>query len=208
MFTTLLILALAATPAQQTQATSAGSAAEVERVMRMLDADPPVAKVQKAALEHFSVTQDDMSGYRAAARLKALLPSITGSYTYDDGKLSRIENDRIRATVDPNLPQIIEGRNEIGRAYGASASWDLSSLVFDGNQLETYALVGIHEDVLKEVTRLYYTRQHNMLALALSPPNDARARAALMLRTREIEAMLDAMTGGAWSRMRKVVASN
>ena len=179
----------------------------LSKALKLFANDPPIAKVQQAALEHFRVAQDDLSGYRTSSRLKALMPSVTGSYTHDDNRANSYSSDRLiwagGAPFDPNDPQTATADTGLGRAYAASVSWNLGSLVFDSNMLETYALVGIHEDILKEVTRLYYTRQHNILALELNPPSDARARAALYLRTREIEAMLDGLTGGAWSRMVK-----
>ncbi|MFC1609898.1 hypothetical protein ACFL6C_02980 [Myxococcota bacterium] len=187
--------------------TAPGGDSAVREALKLFANDPPVTEVQRAALEHFSVSQDDLSGYRTSARLKALMPSLTGSYTQDDTKLNIYATDRMiwraQAPFDPDDPQTADAQSGLGRAFSASVTWNLASLVFDSNQLETYALVGIHEDLLKEVTRLYYTRQHNMLALALDPPKDPRARAALLLRTREIEAMLDALTGGAWSRLRQ-----
>jgi len=173
---------------------------EVTRAFKILDQDPPIADVQKAALEYFGVTQGDLSGYRAAARLKALLPSLSGTFAQDDGKLAREETNRL---IYPDQGvQITDDSTSLGRAFGASVTWDLAPLVFDANELGAYALVGIHQDLVKEVPRLYYTRQHNILALALDPPKDVRAKAALIVRTRELEAMLDAMTGGAWTKMR------
>lgn len=178
----------------------------VREALKLLDDDPPIAEVQKAALEYFSVSHDDLQGYRTSARLKALMPALTGSYTQDDTKLNRYLTDRLvwraQAPFDAADPQEAEAQSGVGRAYSASASWNLAPLVFDSNQLESYALVVIHEDVLKEVTRLYYTRQHNVLALALDPPKDPRSRASLLIRTREIEALLDALTGGKWSELR------
>ncbi len=168
----------------------------VATALRLLDRDPPIAKVQEAALDHFKVATADLSGYRAAARLKALLPAVTGSYTQDDNKVSVVNISQ------PTDVTVTDDTNGLGRAFSASVTWDLSSLIFDASELEAYALVGIHEDVVQEVTRLYYTRQHNLLSLALDPPSDVRARAGLILRTREAEAMLDAMTGGEWSRLK------
>jgi len=179
----------------------------LRKAMKLFANDPPIAKVQQAALEHFRVAQDDLDGYRTSSRLKALMPAVNGSYTHDDSRNDSRSSDRNAwlggAAWDPNNPQMVNAASGLGRAFSAGVSWDLKSLVFDSNMLETYALVGIHEDILKEVTRLYYTRQHNILALELNPPSDARARAALYLRTKELEAMLDALTGGAWNRMLK-----
>lgn len=177
----------------------------VRDALKLFVNDPSIQDIQEAALEHFKVATDDLTGYRAAARLKALMPSFTGSYTQDDSRLTDLSSDRNQSYIwDPNNPQVTKKTSGVGRAFSASATWNLTSLIFDSNQLEAYALVGIHEDVLTEVTRLYYTRQHNLLAISLDPPKDPRAKVALLLRTREIEAMLDAMTGGEWSRLQKV----
>lgn len=177
----------------------------LQAALAMLDRDPPISEVQRAALDYFRVSEDDLSGYRAAARLRALMPSLSGSYARDDGKQTTLSSNQIEfpGAFDADNPQITTGESDVGRAYSASVTWNLSGLIFDSNQLEAYALVGIQEDVVKEVTRLYYTRQHNLLTLALAPPEEPRAKVALMLRTRELEAMLDAMTGGAWSRMKR-----
>ncbi len=177
---------------------------DVQQALKLLADDPPIAEVQKAALEYFAVTQDDVAGYRSASRLKALMPALSGSYTRDDNRFDRNGIDRAVFTGSlPDSPQTTDATIGVGRAYIASATWELGSLVFDPSELEAYALVGIHEDILKEVTRLYFTRQHNILALVLDPPKDTRARAALVLRTNEIEAMLDALTGGKWSKWRR-----
>ena len=177
--------------------------ADVADALRLLAEDPPIADVQRAALDHFAVSSDELSSMRVAARLKALLPAVTGSYSQNDDKSKRISTDQTAFPYDPANPQIRDDSNGLGRVFSASATWTLGALIFDSNQLDTYGLVSIHENVLTEITRLYYTRQHNILALALDPPKDPRTKAALMLRTREIEAMLDALTGGAWTRLRK-----
>ena len=178
--------------------------ADVDRAMRVLAQDPPIAEVQKAAVEYFRVAQNDLNYYRLVSRLRAVLPTVSGGYTYQNDEALTLGNDRIATGVgyDPANPQTTTNGNTIGRAYTAGVSWNLQGLIFDSSQLDTYALVGIHEDLIKEVTRLYYTRQHNMLAFTLAPPGDARARAALIVRTREIEAMLDALTGNAWTKLK------
>jgi hypothetical protein len=179
--------------------------ADVDRAMKVLAQDPPVSEVQKAAVDYFKVAQSDLSYYRTVARLRNLLPSFSAGYTYSKDGVLGYTNDRIATgeAYDPNNPQTVSSNNTVGRAYTAGASWTLQGLVFDSSMLDTYALVGINEDLVKEVTRLYYTRQHNLLAFTLQPPGDARARAALILRTREIESVLDALTGNKWSQLKQ-----
>lgn len=174
------------------------------QALRIIERDPPIAEVQKAALEHFGVHGDTISGYRGAARLRALLPTLSGSVAKDSVGVWRGWTDRAQfPTGSDSDPQTTDTTQSNGLVLGGSASWDLGTLVFSSAQLETYALVGIQEDLLTEVTRLYYTRQHNLLTMALEPPRSPRAKAALLIRTREIEAMLDALTGGAFSKMKK-----
>ena len=190
-----------------TIAAGAGSEldADVNAALRLLADDPPIADIQKAALDHFGVATADLTTYRVTARLRALVPSVNGGVSQNDSKSRRMSTDlgQVSFPWDPANPQIHDNTDGTGRNYNAGLSWDLKGLVFDNAQLEAYALVGINEDVVKEVTRLYYARQHNVLALALDPPKDPRGRAALILRTREIEAMLDAMTGGVWTSLKK-----
>ncbi len=175
----------------------------VKEALKILEGDPRIRDVQKAALEFFKVSGDTLEGFRTAARWRALMPSVSAGYSYLDSQDVKYSTDQVEWSEPfPYDPQVHDINNGIGRAYSAGASWNLSSLVFDSNELETYGLVGIQEDVLKEITRLYYTRQHNILAIVLDPPVDVRARASLILRTREIEAMLDAMTGGKWTELR------
>jgi hypothetical protein len=183
---------------------SADVEADVDRAMRVLAQDPPIAEVQRAAVEYFRVAQNDLNYYRLVSRMRALLPTLSGSYTYSSDGTLVLGNDRIATGIpyDPANPQTTSNSNQVGRNYAVSASWALPGLIFDSSQLDTYALVGINEDLIKEVTRLYYTRQHNMLAFTLAPPGDARARAALIVRTREIEAMMDALTGNAWTKLK------
>ncbi len=176
----------------------------VARAIATLDKDPPIEALQRAALEYFRVQGDDISGYRSAARLKALLPSVNGSYAQDDSRSLRLSTDRAQFNQPfDETPQVTDSSDGLGRVYSASASWDLGLLIFNPSELEAYSLVGIQEDLLKEVTRLYYTRQQNILAMILDPPTDVRAKAALILRTRELESMLNALTGGAFARLKK-----
>jgi hypothetical protein len=198
---TLLTVSLAAFLAS---ANAAEVDADVADALRLLAEDPPIADVQRAALDHFAVSSDELSGMRTAARLKALLPVISGTFAQQDGKTLGAGWELQFAQFSyPDNPYTRNDSNNTGRTVSANATWSLGALVFDAAQLDTYGLVSIHESVLTEVTRLYYTRQHNVLALALDPPKDPRTRAALMLRTREIEAMLDALTGGGWTRLHK-----
>ncbi len=178
---------------------------EVQRVLKILKQDPPVWVVQQAALNYFRVNQGDIEGYRSSARLRALLPNVNGGYTYNDNRSDGLSTDQsvFGRPFDPTNPQVTDITNGTGRGYSAGLSWDFGTLVFNPSEIDAYSLVGIHEDVMKQVTRIYYTRQHNLLALALDPPDSPRAKAGLILRTQELDSMLDAYTGGAWTKLKE-----
>ncbi|MEO1170934.1 MAG: hypothetical protein AAFX94_02630, partial [Myxococcota bacterium] len=167
---------------------------EVKRVMKILKTDPPVRAVQQAALNFFRVNQGDIEGYRSSSRLRALLPSVNGGYNYGDDRSDQLSTDRAvfggGLPFDPTNPQVTDVNNGTSRGYSAGASWDLGTLVFNPSEIDAYSLVGIHEDVMKQVTRIYYTRQHNLLGLALAPRASPRAIAGLGLRAHELESML------------------
>ena len=55
------------------------------------------------------------------------------------------------------------------------------------------------EAILKEITRIYYTRRRLQVDLVLSPPNDPATKLSKELRIQELTATLDAMTGNLFS---------
>jgi len=77
--------------------------------------------------------------------------------------------------------------------------WDLPNLVFNPEVLDVGSLAILQESLLKEVTRLYYTRRRLQIDLILNPPNDPGTRISKELRIDELTSTLDAMTGELFS---------
>jgi hypothetical protein len=78
----------------------------------------------------------------------------------------------------------------------AEAAWSLDRLVFDHNEgiasREAQRLAVRRQELIHEVTRLYFARERAKLALARAPDEAERA-----LALDELSAELDALTGGA-----------
>ncbi len=81
-------------------------------------------------------------------------------------------------------------------------SWDLGNLVYHPEQIdvsrETRALVELRDDVLDEITQLYYERRRVLAELAGT--RDPAAALRLRLRADELAAGVDAWTGGWFGR--------
>jgi hypothetical protein len=86
--------------------------------------------------------------------------------------------------------------------YEARATWDLSKLVFSTEEIAAVTAALRMADLRREVeslaNRLYFERRRLKMEPVQSPTTDPRARREL--RVEELEAELDAMSGGAFTR--------
>jgi hypothetical protein len=72
--------------------------------------------------------------------------------------------------------------------------------VFNPAEVQVYGVIGIQRDLALEVTRTYYLRKQLVLLRKTKPPEDPVSAATLDLRIDEYTALLDALTGGWFSR--------
>jgi hypothetical protein len=170
---------------------SAQAAEQVAAARRALAHEPTVAETTRRALEYFRVHPEAIDGLRSSARGRALLPVIAAGYQYGQ--------DRSQLFYDQQItePQTRD-QNAAGTSHAVSvgALWDLRQLVFNPAEVDAYGLVAVQRDVMLEITRTYFLRRQLQLRLALRPPDDPLAYAALELRVNEFAAILDTLTGG------------
>jgi hypothetical protein len=94
-------------------------------------------------------------------------------------------------------------QRDSGRDYGATLSfeWDLGDAAFNPDEVdvskEAREVIELRDDVLDEVTQLFFERQRVLLQLASA---DAQEAPRLRLRVDELAAGLDAWTGGWFGR--------
>ena len=60
----------------------------------------------------------------------------------------------------------------------------------------SYLVVQLRDDVLDEVTRLYFERRRLQINLFLDPPKELKDKIEKDLRLQELTAGVDALTGG------------
>lgn len=194
----VLVLAAAALAAPiRAAAQSEGGGSQSSRVaaaLARMEAEPGILDVHRAALRYFRVDPEAVERIREKSVRRAGAPRLTvsGRYEWVDAERNLLFS-QTAATTDDRY-----GSNLAGGSL--SLEWDLAGAVFNPAQLQTYALIGIQMNVLKEVTRLYYVRRQLLLSLLADPPDDPQTRLAMQMRVEEFTSLIDSFTGGWFSR--------
>ena len=193
LLTVLMVLgaALAAAPR--------GAAAddEVDRFLKRFEHEPAIREVQIAAINYYNVSPERISSLRSRTRTKALVPGLTIGVTNSLSSFNLAVDDivfRQRGIAR------IEDQSADFLGFTGSLSWGLDRLVFNAEELDVMSLIGIQDGIQREVTALYYVRRRLQIELELNPPTTLEARLSGRLRLEELTGLLDAYTGGFFSR--------
>jgi hypothetical protein len=169
--------------------------------------EPTVALVQGWAEQQARSNPDELDRWLTQARRFAALPDLELQLrvrnAWDLGWGYRAE-DGVVDRPDESLYHVLEDAGEDGYAYYAvKASWDLGDLVMSNERIrmlnEAQDLARLREDVLSQVTKVYFERRRLQVAMELEPPQSVEAEAERQLEVLEMTAELDAMTGGRFS---------
>lgn len=171
----------------------------VHDILRHFDREPSIRLVQDAAIRYAEVHPEKIEAWRKAAMRKAFLPTL--SFKTDGSKNQNVDLDR-GGTNDPD--QFIMGPAEKSIDWSVGASWDLGELVWNNDQtsIDTRSklMAELRDDVLTEVTHLYYERRRLQVDLLLAPPKDTALSIEKNLKLEELTANIDALTGGFLTR--------
>ncbi len=170
-----------------------------EEVLRLFQNEPAIQAVQEAAIRYAEVHPSKIEGWRQAAAIKAFMPRVS----VDTG-LSADENvdlDR-GGTNDPD--KFIIGPQEKSYDWSVGFNWDLGEIIWNNDQtsIDTRSrlMVELRDDVLNEVTHLYYERRRLQVEMALSSVRELPVQIEKELRLQELTAGIDALTGGYYSK--------
>ncbi len=168
--------------------------------------EPSVRDIQQAAIRYAEVSPEKIERWRAAASRKALFPTL--SVGTDRGENQNVDLDR-GGTNDAD--RFIIGPEEKTLDWHADLSWDLGDLIWNGDQtsIDTRSklMVELRDDILNEVTHLYFERRRLQTDLVLAPPASLPLQVEKELKLQEITADIDALTGGFLSQKLKEAAT-
>jgi hypothetical protein len=170
---------------------------EVDRFLRRFDNEPQIREVQLAAIRYYNVSPERIASLRSRTRSKALVPGISVGVTNSLSTFHLAVDDIIFRQRDIAR---YEDQNADFLEFTASASWGLDRLVFNAEELDVMSLIGIQDGIQREVTALYYVRRRLQIELELNPPTTLEARLSGRLRIEELTGLLNAYTGGYFSR--------
>lgn len=159
--------------------------------------DPSIRKVQKVALQYAALNPEIFKSMRSRSRIQAALPQVTIRATKDQDNESR----SLTRFGETELAQDISATKVVGddlQLY-AEARWKLSETVF--NYQETAVMrenrysAKERQKLLQTVTQTYFERKRTLIKLKKTK-SGTQPHELLVLKLMQIEAELDALTGG------------
>lgn len=163
-------------------------------------ADPPIGAVQRAALVAAGLDPERLHGYLGRARWAGVLPQLRFRVVRDTDRDGRTTVRFSSAEWIGDLAAV-DTRGDGLRLQG-EAIWPLANLVRGPDELaalkELRAAAAARRALLQVVTAAYFDRRRALLdRLAAADPE---AAAAAELAVASHTALLDGLTGGAFSR--------
>lgn len=173
--------------------------------------EPGIKEVQQAAIKYAEVEPEKISRWRRQAARRALLPKLTIEMDRDKnrtisksiwGTYSSYSNSNITAPgryyIGPDDETRYNNKN-----WSVSLTWELGDLIFSDDQtnidVRSRLMVQLRDDILDEVTRLYFERIRIKMELDSLSLEDRKKRFEKELRLKELTAHLDGLTGGYFS---------
>jgi len=161
--------------------------------------EPEISEVQQAAIRYAEVYPEKIERWRKQAAKKAWLPQVslgvnrntTDLWHWEGGSTTKNDDDILR-----------RGRDSID--WDATLSWNLGELIWNDDQtnidVRSRLMVELRDDILDEVTKLYFERLRVKMELDNLCIEDKKKRWEKELRLKELTASIDAMTAGFFSQ--------
>lgn len=173
----------------------------VEDVMAYYKDEPSVQQIQRWTQEYARASPEMVRAWARASQSFALLPRLQVEYLLDDNLDRRFAYESVGGELQPRQTALDEAQ---GFRVMVSSQWDLSELVMSSDRIrvinEAQDAVMLRDRLLGQVTRLYFDRRRQQVALLLEPPADLGERVEGHLRLLELTAAIDALTGGRFSQ--------
>ncbi|MEE2679109.1 MAG: hypothetical protein VX546_11075 [Myxococcota bacterium] len=173
------------------------------RGLRTPEGDPPIEHVHRVVLSTLQLEFGRPAALRRGARRRGWLPLVSFRLARGEDRLRLVDRDE--SFVSGGLRRLLDTEHRNSRDFETSLTlaWDLGDIAYHPEEIdasrEARELVKLRDDVLDEVTQLYFERRRVLAELATAAPGE---RLRLGIRAAELAAGIDAWTGGWFSRAR------
>ena len=160
--------------------------------------DPRVEQLHRVAIAYLELENRRTRALRQSVTRRGWLPVATlrGGYDGDDDW----SRDTDEAFISGDLRRLNDRDRDRSRNWDLTLTltWDLADLAYHPELIdvskETRALIELRDDVLDEITQLYFERRRVLAEIGAN--GDPATRVRLRLRADELAAGIDAWTGG------------
>ncbi len=166
-------------------------------------------ELEKAALRYSDLESREIQQWKSRVKWAAALPRVMVGY---EQKAAIQVNNSLQDSVSVTSSGVTVGPpqsnlnqdNNFNRGFEAKAYWELSELVFSKDQIaissEARYRQLMRNQLLDELHQTYFERKKLLLQVGDRPPEEWTA--STRIRMEELEAKLDSLTGGTFSKLK------
>jgi hypothetical protein len=170
-----------------------------------LSEEPGIERVHQAALAYLRLGPGWMDGLKQGVGRRGWLPIVAlhGGLARDTTRTTAWDE----AVTGGALWSLVDRDHDRTDDYdvGLTFSWDLGDLSYNPEEIdvsrEAREVIELRDDVLDEITQLYFERRRVIAQLQLLPDPGEAEQLRLRLRADELAAGIDAWTGGWFGRL-------
>lgn len=179
----------------------------MRKLFAIMKAEPTIKEVQTWAVQHYKLEPSRIHSMGRNARLKGLVPDVSVSVSNMVGNSFQNTKDGLYPVLpnppeNPN-PNFFKERQTTSNdefTWSVSARWGLDRLVFSSETLDAKSLTSLEENLVREITTMYFARRRVLASIILSPPNEDEEYFYELVRLDELTATIDSFTGGKYAK--------
>ncbi len=172
--------------------------AKINKLSLYSENEPEIKDIQNAAIKYAEVAPEKILKWRQQAQKMAFLPKVR---TGVNRNISDLWHWETGSTTKSGDDLINKGKDSV--EWDVTLSWDLSQLIWNNDQTAIDAraklMVELRQELLDEVTKLYFERLRVKMELNNLSIEDSKKRFEKELKLQELTALLDALTNGYFS---------
>jgi len=165
-------------------------------------AEPDIHSVHRAALRYLSLDPARIVALRRGVERRGWLPILSFRATRESDRRRRSDYDEAFISGEMRRFNDRDSDRDEDLELQLIVSWDLGDIAYHPESIdvsrEAREIIELRDDVLDEITQLYFERRRVIAAFALQP--DSPVASEFQLRAAQLAADIDAWTGGWFGR--------